>query len=75
MAKKLDQFMFIYIFNEADDVVGPGLAKDVFAVSFNGPLADAQLSGNLSVVEFPFYKTDDFQFAKSKGSIFGGGSL
>jgi len=72
MTNKLYQFMFIDVFNEADDIVGSGFAKDVFAVCFNGPFADAELTGYLFVVEFPFDKANDFQFTKGKGGTFCG---
>jgi hypothetical protein len=67
MTKKLYQFMFIDVFNEPDDVVGSGFAENVLAMRFNGPFADAQLTGYLFVVEFPFDKANDFQFTKGKG--------
>lgn len=68
MTKKLYQFMFIDVFNEPDDIVGSGFAKDVLAVGFNGPFADAELSGYLFIAEFPFDKANYFQFTKGKGS-------
>lgn len=70
MTKKLYQFMFVDIFNEPDDVVGSGFAQYVFAVCFNGPFTDAQLSCYLFVAEFPFNQANDFQFAKGKGGAF-----
>ncbi len=72
MTKKLYQFMFIDVFNEADNVVGSGFAKDVLAVCFDGPFTDAQLTCYLFVVEFPFDKADDFQFTKGKRGTFRG---
>jgi hypothetical protein len=72
MAKKLYQFMFIDVFNEPDDVVGSGFAQDVFAVCFNGPFTDAELTCYLFVVELPFDEANDFQFTKGKGGTFRG---
>ena len=67
MAKNLHQFMFVHVLDEANHIVCLCFTKNVLAVGFNGPLADAKVAGDLFVTEFPFNKADDFQFSFGKG--------
>lgn len=68
MAKKLHQFMFVHVLNEANHVVGSRFPEDVFPVGFDSPLADAQVSGDLLIAEFFLDKAYHFEFAQGKGS-------
>lgn len=68
MAKKLHQFMFVHILDKANHIVGSRFPKDVFPVSFDSSLADAQVARDLLIAEFFLDKAYHFEFAQGKGS-------